>query len=539
MAVQRAEQIGLLWVRIPAGTFQMGSMSGDIDEQPIHTVQLNEFEMSKTEVTVGQYRKCVEARVCSAPYINSDSCTWTTKATDREDLPINCVDWIQSRAFAKWVGADLPTEAEWEYAARGGQDLEYAGSRNPNNVAWYSSNSDGKPHPVSRRQANGYGLYDMSGNVWEWTLDEYKMNYNGAPRNGHSAVGCNTRCDDTEKERVSRGGSWFFDASRPRSTRAVGQILNTMELVRREIESKKARQDKAVEQKLIRMIKVKPDTDPQKPLILDSLATFYWQMAGDAQDKAYNEEAEQSRAKAIEIYKHIVQTFPNFEQIDRILFALAFNYQQKQVNEDAKAIYTEIIQNFQQSPVLPDALFNLADIYFAAGDVDSASALYGHVMQNFPKSFVYVYAIYKLGWCAYNQADFEGALGHFVKVIDLQSARSTTEQKLEHQSLRNEALRSLILAYVNIGGAAGGIALIRKYGRDDYNESIGVLYESYVSIGKIGIANDVIKTINKSVSKKISSTHRAEDDLRVTYRLSREPKYYSPNLGLRLSRKKP
>jgi tetratricopeptide (TPR) repeat protein len=215
-----------------------------------------------------------------------------------------------------------------------------------------------------------------------------------------------------------------------------------------------------------------------------------------------------------------VQTFPNFEQIDRILFALAFNYQQKQVNEDAKAIYTEIIQNFQQSPVLPDALFNLADIYFAAGDVDSASALYGHVMQNFPKSFVYVYAIYKLGWCAYNQADFEGALGHFVKVIDLQSARSTTEQKLEHQSLRNEALRSLILAYVNIAGAA-------------------VLYESYVSIGKIGIANDVIKTINKSVSKKISSTHRAEDDLRVTYRLSREPKYYSPNLGLRLSRKKP
>jgi formylglycine-generating enzyme required for sulfatase activity len=122
------------------------------------------------------------------------------------------VDWGQARTFAKWVGADLPTEAEWEYAARGGQSFTYAGSNSPDDVAWYSSNSDDGTQPVGTKRANGYGLHDMSGNVWEWVLDELTIDYSNAPSDGHQAVGslptCSTKCDNGAAGRVNRGGGW-------------------------------------------------------------------------------------------------------------------------------------------------------------------------------------------------------------------------------------------------------------------------------------------------------------------------------------------
>jgi tetratricopeptide (TPR) repeat protein len=139
------------------------------------------------------------------------------------------------------------------------------------------------------------------------------------------------------------------------------------------------------------MIKRTPVNDPRKPKYVDRLASLYWQIAGDIQNTAYSEEercfeksgktdadvsrcdrvrddmareAEQYREKAIATYKYIVTSFPNFEEIDRILFALAFNYQQKQQNEDAKAIYNELISSYSTSKLLPDALFNMGDIFF-------------------------------------------------------------------------------------------------------------------------------------------------------------------------------
>jgi len=217
--LERAERIGVRWVRIPEGSFRMGSASGgEDDERPVRTVTVRSFEMSRTEVTVGQYRKCVEAGVCSEPSSCSwGSPNWSSSSGSKENHPINCVDWGQARTFAKWVGADLPTEAEWEYAARGGQDFIYAGSNSPDDVAWYASNSGGGTQPVGTKRANGYGLHDMSGNVWEWTLDEYKSDYNGAPSDGHQAVGsiptCSTKCDNGAARRVFRGGCWFYDAS--------------------------------------------------------------------------------------------------------------------------------------------------------------------------------------------------------------------------------------------------------------------------------------------------------------------------------------
>jgi len=186
------------------------------NEQPIRTVTLSDFEMSQMEVTVRDYRACVEAGACSEPSTDT-YCTWSSSPKSKENHPINCVDWGQARSFAKWVGADLPTEAEWEYAARGGQPFEYAGSDNPDDVAWYDENSGEDTHPVGAKQANGYGLYDMSGNVWEWMLDEYIDTYNGAPSDGHQPVGliptCSTRCDNGAADRVNRGGSWRYVAS--------------------------------------------------------------------------------------------------------------------------------------------------------------------------------------------------------------------------------------------------------------------------------------------------------------------------------------
>jgi len=209
---------GITWVRIPGGSFQMGSTEHPT-QQPIRTVTLSDFEMSQMEVTVRDYRACVEAGACSEPRTPPPLdriCTWSSSPESKENHPINCVDWGQARTFAKWVGADLPTEAEWEYAARGGQPFEYAGSDNPDEVAWYILNSDDGTRPVGTKRANGYGLYDMSGNVSEWTLDEYRDTYNGAPSDGHQPVGsiptCSAVCDNGAARRVFRGGSWNLNA---------------------------------------------------------------------------------------------------------------------------------------------------------------------------------------------------------------------------------------------------------------------------------------------------------------------------------------
>ena len=183
-------------VFVEGGTYQMGSNSGDDDEQPIHTVTVSSFYMDKTEVTQAEYRK-----VMGKNPSNFSGC---------DDCPVEKVSWHDANAYAKKVGKRLPTEAEWEYAARGGSKSKgytYSGGNNLDAVGWSNDNSGGKTHPVAQKQPNELGLYDMSGNVWEWCSDWYSDSYyRSSPKNDPQGPNSGSR-------RVLRGGSWYNDDS--------------------------------------------------------------------------------------------------------------------------------------------------------------------------------------------------------------------------------------------------------------------------------------------------------------------------------------
>ena len=211
---------GIEWVLIPAGSFEMGTAVPQIGrtmEFPAHTVTLEAFEMSATEITVEQYRVCVAAGACEskAPEENSDS---SGDAEDPPDgrLPVVKVSWHDAAAYASWAGGRLPTEAEWEYAASGGEGHEFAGSDEVSDVAWIQSNSEFRIHPVGGKAPNAFGLYDMSGNVFEWVSDWYDPKYYEAspvqnpqgPDYAASATG--------DPVRVRRGGAYFTDGERAR-----------------------------------------------------------------------------------------------------------------------------------------------------------------------------------------------------------------------------------------------------------------------------------------------------------------------------------
>ena len=200
---------GIEWVRIPGGSFNMGSEDGDSDEMPVHIVMVPTFEMGKTQVTVDQYRACVDAGACTAPS-TSEWCNWGQ--SDRGKHPINCVDWNQAQAFATWAGGRLPSEAEWEYAARsGGGDCKYPwGDEDAtceravmNDGSGYGCGRDSTWPVCSKLKGNTtHGLCDMAGNVWEWVQDWYHDSYNGAPTDGLAWE------SPTGSYRVFRGGSW-------------------------------------------------------------------------------------------------------------------------------------------------------------------------------------------------------------------------------------------------------------------------------------------------------------------------------------------
>ena len=223
---------GMVMVYVPAGEFMMGSTDDELDvalelcneyrgdicerfwfehEQPAHTVALDGFWLDRTEVTNGQYQQCAAAGACEPPEERAGYPNPSPYGFDVfDDYPVVWVDWYQATDYCAWAGKRLPTEAEWEYAARGG----LAGKRYPwgdtlsgTDANYYDSGDpwDNDTSPVGYYAPNGYGLYDMAGNVFEWVNDRYQSDYyTVSPPNDPPGPGSGA-------DRVFRGGAWNAD----------------------------------------------------------------------------------------------------------------------------------------------------------------------------------------------------------------------------------------------------------------------------------------------------------------------------------------
>lgn len=196
-------------VAIPAGSFEMGEVGSS------HLVTLKGFEIGKTEVTQGQWKAVMGINPSHFPNCGDNI---------DDNFPVEQVSWDEIKEFIQKLNSKtgkqyrLPTEAEWEYACRAGGRNEYCGSDNIDSVAWHGAgetmkgNSAMSTNRVATKQANTFGLYDMSGNVDEWVEDRWHDNYNGAPTDGSAWQGGHTDGHAWQEERidrrVARGGSW-------------------------------------------------------------------------------------------------------------------------------------------------------------------------------------------------------------------------------------------------------------------------------------------------------------------------------------------
>ena len=208
---------GIQWVRISGGTFMMGSDDISPSTQPRHKVTIRPFEMAQTLVTNKQYQACVDAGVCAQ---GRSPGSWL----EGDHQPVVEVDWEQAQVFSRWVGGRLPSEAEWEYAARGGgreQKYPWGDEAATCERAVLGDCGGYEPTaPVCSKPAGNtrQGLCDMAGNAFEWVQDRYHDSYNGAPTDGSAWE------SPTGSDRVYRGGSWGTGASAARSANRVHQL---------------------------------------------------------------------------------------------------------------------------------------------------------------------------------------------------------------------------------------------------------------------------------------------------------------------------
>ena len=231
-------------VLIPAGGFQMGSNDGDKDEKPVHTVYVDAFYMDKYEVTNAQYKGFVDAnpqwrkdRIPRAYHDGNYLKHWNGNnyPVGKGDHPVTHVSWYAAMAYAQWSGKRLPTEAEWEKAARGGlfgQKYPW-GNLIDSRKANYNM-SIGDTTPVGEYAPNTYGLYDMAGNVWEWCLDEYRRDFYARsplrnPVSGGNILNIISNFINVKSSRVLRGGSWYYSAPVVRCPNRYVLMLNSTE----------------------------------------------------------------------------------------------------------------------------------------------------------------------------------------------------------------------------------------------------------------------------------------------------------------------
>ncbi len=189
-------------VPVKGGTFRMGSNDGDNDEKPVHSVTLSDYIIGETMVTQALWKAVMDGK--------------NPSKFQGDNLPVTNVSWNQCQEFIRKLNSltgerfRMPTEAEWEFAVRGGtksRGYKYSGSDNLDGVAWYSANSGNETHPVKTKASNELGLYDMSGNVWEWCEDFYDYNaYSSHPST-------NPKGPSSGSGRVIRGGSYDNDTA--------------------------------------------------------------------------------------------------------------------------------------------------------------------------------------------------------------------------------------------------------------------------------------------------------------------------------------
>ncbi len=200
----------LEWVEIQGGLFVMGD-ERFVNTTPVHEVTVPSFEMTRTEITVAQYKACVDIQECDEPNTCLDVGSEDTWLMGLMSYPVNCITWEQASAFCSWTDPQgrLPSESEWEYAARSrGQDNVYPwGNEDPScDRAVISGCSQWVEAPCSRPDGSSeQGLCDLAGNLWEWTSDYYHRDYKNAPVNGSAQ---NVPEDEFNLTRVLRGGGY-------------------------------------------------------------------------------------------------------------------------------------------------------------------------------------------------------------------------------------------------------------------------------------------------------------------------------------------
>jgi formylglycine-generating enzyme required for sulfatase activity len=208
------------FVQIAAGSFTMGCTEGDPDcaasEKPAYRVRLSQsFYMAETEITDGQYTQCVEAGACRAAGYPEGWNPWHR----RSDLPVVWVSWADAETFCRWLDGRLPSQAEWEFAARGGREgwrypwgneIPVSDEGAVRGARFFDGAAGGvaAPGTVKSFSPNAFGLYDMAGNVWEWVADVWHPSYVGAPTDGSAWL-----TEGDSAHRVVRGGSSFDQAA--------------------------------------------------------------------------------------------------------------------------------------------------------------------------------------------------------------------------------------------------------------------------------------------------------------------------------------
>lgn len=200
-------------VQVPGGSLTMGADNGAPIEAPAHEVTVSPFSIDKTEVTFAQYDSCAAAGACTPAHYDDGACViWTgqgfrnvrvPQALRNAQYPVVCVTWFQAQAFCRVRGKRLPTEAQWEYAALAGRQAQYSWGDEPPSPRRCPLTPANSPAKTASFAPNPWGLYDMTGNVWEWTADHYDPDYyaSSPPSDPQGA--------DAGQYRVIRGGGWY------------------------------------------------------------------------------------------------------------------------------------------------------------------------------------------------------------------------------------------------------------------------------------------------------------------------------------------